>query len=178
MFSACQPVLAVGWRAAGTVSMSPSNPTQPSLELLMHVSAALGEPHDLGETPYGHRRVVPIVGGSIHGPRLQAEILPGGADWQLIRPGGWVDVEARYTARSASGELISILSAGVRHGPPEVMRRLLAGESPEPHEYRFRTAMRFETAEEGELGWLNHIIAVASAIRDPAAVLIDVYEVL
>lgn len=144
----------------------------------MRLSAQLGTPLDLGMTPRGHRRVVPILGGSIEGPGLTGSILPGGADWQLIRQGDWVEVEARYTAELQAGQLVSILSSGARHGPPDVMARLLAGESPDPHEYRFRTAMHFETAEGTEFDWLNHIVAVASAIRDPSAVTIDVYEVL
>jgi len=153
-------------------------PPEPALDFLLHAHVLLGEPHDLGHTPLGHRRVVPILGGTVSGPRIQGEIVAGGADWQLIREGGWVDLDARYTARCAGGQLVSIRSTGLRHGPPEVMRRLLAGQPTAPHEYRFRTVMRFETAEAGELGWLNHTLALASAIRQPTAVVIDAYEVL
>jgi hypothetical protein len=154
-----------------------TRPPQPGLSLITELEATLDEPLDLGTTPHGHRRVVPVTGGRLHGPRLTGEILPGGADWQIIHPGGWAVLEARYTARADSGELISVLSRGVRHGPPEVMARLLAGESPDASEYRFRTAITFETAEDSSHAWLNHIVAVASAIREPAAVVIDIYEV-
>ena len=37
----------------------------------------------LGRTPYGERRVIGILGGSVRGPKLNGRILPGGADWQL-----------------------------------------------------------------------------------------------
>ncbi|NKQ53954.1 DUF3237 domain-containing protein [Amycolatopsis sp. K13G38] len=150
---------------------------RPGLEPLAHVEAGLGEPLDVGVTPHGHRRVVPIIGGTVAGTRFTGEILPGGADWQIIQPDGWVRIEARYTARARDGTLVSIVSRGVRHGPPEVMSALLAGESPDPAAYRFRTAVSFETAEDGPLSWLNHLIAVSSAIRAPAAVLLDLYEV-
>ena len=43
------------------------------------------------------RRIVPILGGTVIGPRLTAEILPGGADWQVVRPDGTLEVVARYT---------------------------------------------------------------------------------
>jgi len=152
-------------------------PPIPGLELICSVAATLGEPLDLGQTPHGHRRGIPITGGRITGPRVHGEILPGGADWQVVHPDGWVTVEARYTARADDGQLISIISRGVRHGPPAVMHRLLAGESPDPSEYRFRTAILFETAEDSPHGWLNHVVSIASAIRDPDAVRIDVYEV-
>ncbi|MGH2855879.1 MAG: DUF3237 domain-containing protein [Solirubrobacteraceae bacterium] len=149
-------------------------PPQPGLELLTRGSVALGEPLDLGNTPEGHRRVVPIASGRFEGPRLQADVVPGGADWQVIRPGGWVTVLARYTLRSDDGTLISVTSRGLRHGPPDVMARLLAGESPDPSSYRFRTAVSFEAAEES---WLNHVLAICSAVRLPDAVLLDIYEV-
>ena len=70
-----------------------------------------------------------------------------------------------------------MLSRGSRHGPDDVMARLLAGESPDPASYRFRTAMSFE-APDGSHGWLNRIVAVASAVRHPSAVHLDVYEVV
>lgn len=154
-----------------------AQPPAPGLELICSIDATLGDPLDLGETPSGHRRVIPITGGQIAGPRMRGEILPGGADWQVVQPDGWVAVEARYTARTESGQLISIVSRGVRHGSPAIMSMLLAGESPDSSEYRFRTAIAFETTEQSDYGWLNHIVAVASAIRDPAAVILDVYEV-
>jgi hypothetical protein len=152
-------------------------PPTPGLELIVRLDATLDDPIDLGITPQGHRRVVPITGGRLNGPRLTGEILPGGADWQIVHPDGWVSVEARYTARTDDGVPISVVSRGLRHGPREVMARLLAGERPDPREYRFRTAITFEVEEASPHGWLNHVLAVSSAIRDPAAVHIDVYAV-
>jgi hypothetical protein len=150
---------------------------QPGLELITRLHADLDPPLDLGITPDGHRRIVPIVGGRADGPRVTGEILRGGADWQIIQADGWVRVEARYAVRSDAGPVISIISRGVRHGSPEVMARLLAGEAPDPSTYRFRTAVSFEVDDASTLAWLNHIVAVSSAIRDPAAVHIDIYEV-
>ena len=53
------------------------------LEFVAHVNVELGEPLELGSVLIGQRRVIPITGGSISGPLLNAEILDGGADWQL-----------------------------------------------------------------------------------------------
>ena len=153
-------------------------PPTPGLELVTALDASLAEPIDLGVTPDGHRRIVPITGGRVHGPDVSGDILPGGADWQVIHPGGWISVEARYWVRSDDGVPISIISRGLRHGPPDVMARLLAGENPDPSEYRFRTAVTFEVAEDSSLGWLNHMLALSSAIRNPSAVRIDIYRVI
>jgi hypothetical protein len=39
----------------------------------------------LGNTPYGERRIIDILGGTVEGPKLKGKILPGGADWQIVR---------------------------------------------------------------------------------------------
>ncbi|AIJ25394.1 DUF3237 domain-containing protein [Amycolatopsis methanolica] len=157
---------------------TPYEPPRPGLEFLARAEVTLDEVLDLGGTPHGRRRVVPITGGRVDGPRLSADVLPGGADWQILQTGGWVRVEARYTAWTDDGSLVSIVSRGVRHGPPEVMTALLAGQCPDPSTYRFRTAITFETAEDSpEHAWLNHVVAVSSALRRPDAVVLDVYAV-
>ena len=48
----------------------------PGLEPAFDVDAALGPLEDHGETRAGHRRVIPIVGGTIRG-LFDADILPG-----------------------------------------------------------------------------------------------------
>jgi len=130
----------------------------------------------LGRTPYGERRVIGILGGTVEGPKLTGRILPGGADWQIIRSDGAADIKARYTIKTEAGALVMVTSEGLRHGPPEVMEKLGRGEYIEPSRYYFRTVMRFETADPS-LDWLNRILAVAKGQREPRAVRLDVYEV-
>ena len=60
----------------------------PELEFVAHVNVELGEPLELGSVLIGQRRVIPITGGSISGPLLNAEILDGGADWQIVSADG------------------------------------------------------------------------------------------
>ena len=111
------------------------------------------------------------------GPRLTGRILPGGADWQIVRSDGASDVQARYTIETDTGAHILVNSEGLRHGPPEVLARLLRGEAVDPTEYYFRTVMRFETGEKS-LDWLNRILAIARGSREAKAVRLDVFEVL
>src|SRR4051794_37033228 len=117
----------------------------PGLEPAFEVEVLLGPLEDHGETRRGHRRVVPIVGGSVRGA-FEAQILPGGADWQIVRPDGAVELDARYTARTPDGAYILIHAAGVRSGPPEVLEALLRGEQVEPSEYYFRTVVTLEAS--------------------------------
>jgi uncharacterized protein DUF3237 len=144
---------------------------------IFRIEAELAEIMSLGQTPYGERRIINILGGHVDGARLNGRILPGGADWQIIRADGVTDLKARYTIEGESGARILVASDGLRHGPPDVMARLARGEAVDPGLYYFRTSMRFETSDAG-LAWLNRIIAIGHGIRDPLAVRIDVYEVM
>ena len=131
---------------------------------------------DFGRTPYGGRRFIGILGGRVAGPRLNGRILPGGADWQVIRSDGAADLKARYTIETDTGAHVLVASDGLRHGPPEVMQKLSRGENVDPALYYFRTTMRFETAD-SSADWINRILAVARGRREPQSVRLDVYEV-
>ena len=110
------------------------------------------------------------------GAKLNGRILPGGADWQIVRNDGVADIEARYTIETDTGARILVSSEGLRHGPPEVMERLVRGDSVDPAQYYFRTVMRFETADPA-VDWLNRILALARGQREARSVRLDVYEV-
>ena len=147
-----------------------------SREPIFTIHADLADIVSLGATPYGERRVVGILGGTVQGPKLTGRILPGGADWQVVRTDGATDIQARYTIEADSGAKIMVQSNGLRHGPPEVIARLARGETVDPSLYYFRTVMRFETADP-QLGWLNRILALARGQREANAVRLDVHEV-
>jgi hypothetical protein len=149
----------------------------PRLEFLCTLTADVGELVSCGPAPLGERRVVNITGGSFEGPALRGEILPGGADWQIARSDGVLELDARYALKEARGGLVRVVSQGYRHGPPEVMARLGRGEEVDPASYFFRTVMRFETGA-GELSWLNKTIAVATARRKARRVEIEAWRLL
>jgi uncharacterized protein DUF3237 len=148
-----------------------------SREPIFRVYCELAGILDLGPAPFGHRRVVNILGGTVTGEKLSGRILPGGADWQILAADGSADIHARYTIESDAGALIQVDSKGVRHGPPEVLARLAKGDDVDPNLYYFRTVMRFETGHASTL-WLNRILALASGVREKNAVRLDVFEVL
>jgi Protein of unknown function (DUF3237) len=132
-------------------------------EFLFNLSADVGELVSLGPCPLGERRVVYINSGSFEGPALRGNIL-GGADWQILRSDGALELDARYAIKDERGGVVQVISQGLRHGPPEVMAQLARGEDADPARYFFRTIMRFETGA-SELSWLNKTIAVATAAR-------------
>ena len=143
---------------------------------IFSIRAELETVTNLGHTPYGERRMIGIIGGSVSGPKLSGRILPGGADWQIIRSDGAADIKARYAIETESGALIMVTSEGLHHGPPDVMEKLARGDNVDPRHYYFRTVMRFETAAPA-VDWLNRILAIARGRREPHLVRLDVYEV-
>jgi hypothetical protein len=149
---------------------------EPSLRLLYTSSVEVGPPMVVGGTPYGERMIIPIKGGAFAGPRLSGKILPGGADWQVIRTDGVAELEARYTLETDDGALIYVLNRGIRSASKEVMERLVRGEKVNPGEYYFRTRPVFETGAP-KYQWLQRLVAVATGERLPDEVIITVYEV-
>jgi hypothetical protein len=149
----------------------------PGLSHLCDIVVDVGPIRDIGPTPHGRRRVIAIRGGRVHGPRLEAAVLPGGADWQYLRSDGVVELEARYAMRTPAGIEIAVTNRGLRRAPPEIMERLARGDSVDPELVYFRTVPVFE-APEGPLDWLNRSVFIASAERQPSAVQIRVFEVL
>jgi hypothetical protein len=143
--------------------------------LLAHVEVA--EIIMLGRTPLGERRVVNILGGWFRGDRLSGRVRPGGADWQTVGDDGAARLDARYTLETDGGMLVQVRSEGLRHGPPEVLDRLAAGEAVDPAHYYFRTVLRFETSAP-DLDWLNRVIAIARGARLPRAVELHAFELL
>jgi hypothetical protein len=147
----------------------------PALERAFDVDASLGPLEDHGLTRAGHRRVVPIAGGQVSG-LFDAEILPGGADWQLVRPDGAIEIDTRYSARTPAGEYVHFRTSGVRSGPPEILEALLRGVPVDASEYYFRVAVRLETSAP-RLAILEQSIFVASAIREADRVYYTAYRV-
>jgi Protein of unknown function (DUF3237) len=147
-------------------------------EFVLEARVSVATPIEIGETPYGRRRVIHITGGSFAGPRLKGTVVPGGADWQVIRPDGVTELTALYDLKADDGTFIHVTNRGLRHGPPEVMQRLLRGENVDPASYYFRTAPVFEAPAGGPHDWLNRAIFVADAVREASTVIVRVYQVL
>jgi hypothetical protein len=149
---------------------------KPDLQLLFEVHAALDAAIVVGETPVGLKRVVPILGGTFSGPEMRGTIVPGGADWQYMRPDGVTVVEARYLLRTDDDVLIEVHNRGIRHGPVETMKRLAAGESVDPSEYYFRATPAL-TAPAGKYEWLNRNLFVCTGARYATAITLWIYRI-
>ena len=146
------------------------------LEPLLKADITLAPAQELGDSPLGRRRIINITGGTFRGERLSGKVLPGGADWQVIRTDGVAYLDARYTLETSDGALIYVNNKGYRHGPKEVIERIAGGEDVDPALYYMRATPWFETSAP-KYAWLNRAICVASGARRPAGVELDFYEV-
>jgi hypothetical protein len=157
------------------MSQQSAPPAAPTLVFAFELRAQVGPPAELGEVTHGRRRIVPILGGTVKGPGFDAKVLPGGADWQIIQPDGFTELDTRYTLQTDKGELVYVQNGGIRDAEPDVMRRLLAGEIVDPKLVYFRTAPKFETSAPN-LQWLPRSVFVGVGERFPTEVVVRFYR--
>ncbi len=145
-------------RAEPTAAVAPLQ-----TEFVYEAVVEIGQLVDVGATPHGHRRYIPITGGTFEGARIRGTVLPGGADWQTSRPDGVTEVDALYSIRADDGTVIIVRNGGV----------ITAGGA------YMRTAPRFE-APAGPHAWLNEAQFVGSVAGGPrpGTVIIRVFRVL
>jgi hypothetical protein len=148
----------------------------PTLSPVFSIAADVAPAVEVGPTPLGERRLIPILGGRVSGQRLSGTILPGGVDYQSIRDEGLADIHARYVIETDAGIRVYVENTGIRRGPPDLIARLKRGEPVDPARIYFRTVPRFETGDPA-LGWLMRSVFVCAGARLPDQVLLDIYEV-
>ena len=148
--------------------MASAFPVQaPGTRLAWEAVVGIAPVIDMGDSPLGKRRMIPITGGTFVGPRLRGKVLPGGADRQLVRKDGVTLLNALYEMQTDDGAVITILN------------RVTIDPSATPAPYA--RSMVEATAPEGPHGWLNRRIFVGDLHALPPermAVVIRVYEVL
>lgn len=147
-----------------------------ALDFVAELSVSVAAPVVLAETQEGTRRSVAILSGRVEGPRLNASVQPGGIDHQIIRPDGLSILEARYALKTDDGADIYVINRALRHGPPDVMARVMSGEIVDPALYYFRTAPSFETADP-RYDWMNRMLFVGEGGRTKDAVKVKIYAV-
>jgi len=149
----------------------------PSLQYFADLQVDVGVPQVLGHGPQGLRRVVPILGGSAQGQGWTARVLPGGSDFQLIVSDTLSHLDARYGLETDAGDTIFVQNHAVRAAPPEVMARLLRGETVDPASIYFRCNPRLETSS-ASLRWVNERMFVGAGVRHPAQVVMRFFTLL
>lgn len=157
-------------------SMFAAAPPAPALVFAFELRATVADPVIIGQVPHGLRRIVAITGGTVRGPSMNGVVVSNsGADWQMIQPDGFSELDTRYTLKTDKGELVYVQNVGIRHAPPEVMKRLNAGEVVDPKLVYFRTVPKFETTAP-DLKWLTRSVFVGVGERSPNEVIVRFFR--
>ena len=150
---------------------------KPELDFIFKAFVTLDEPHELGNTKYGKRRIIGINGGTFKGPEMQGVVLDGGADWQTVRADGTADLVAKYSLKTDDGHVIYIQNSGIRTASPQVLARLAKGEPVPSSEYYMRTAATLEVNKDSPYAWLNKSVIISTGRRNADSVELDFYRV-
>ncbi len=154
-------------------------PVAPGLEYVASLKVSIGKPIVIGETGHGTRRVIPITGGKVYGPKLNGDILSVGADWQKVNEDFTrTDLEALYQIKTTDSVTIFIRNRGIRTSSPEIGKKLATGIAVNQDQYYFRAAPVFEAPINSKYKWMNDALFICKGIRMPDHVLIEVWKVL
>lgn len=151
-------------------------PNEPQLEFLYEISASLDPPIAIGENPHGNRQILPVTGGSFEGPRLKGKVLAGGGDWQVVRPDGVGELDARVTLQTDDGALIYVTFRGYITKILELLPRWATGERIPPEEHYFMITPYFETSA-AQYVWLQQVVAIGRGSLIPGGVSFRVFAV-
>jgi Protein of unknown function (DUF3237) len=151
----------------------------PALQTKYVFSLAIkvGAPIIAGDIGWGTRRIIPVLGGEVRGPDMRGTILHSGADFQIIRPNGFTELEAKYAFQMDDGAIVYIENVGIRFGPKEALDRIARGEVVDPSLIYFRSVPKFETGSEN-YRWLMEHLFVGVGARHPDRVDLDVHQVM
>jgi len=119
-------------------------------EFMFEAKVKIGNMINVGESKRGVRRVIPITGGTFNGPKIKGEVLPGGEDWQLVRPDGDTELYARYFLKTDDGHVIQIINQVLMHmGTPT-------------EGFYCRSVIDLEAPVDSQYDYLNHSIFIGT----------------
>jgi hypothetical protein len=134
------------------------------------------KPEVIGVTPEGLRVDFYVKGGTIMGPRMNAEFTHHGGDWMKIRPDGIGIADIRATLVTPAGERILAEYSGVLELGPDGYERAIEGiyppNPPASVTPRFLTSSR-------EYDWLNRLQCFGTGFLDTRAYVLnyDMYTI-
>jgi hypothetical protein len=150
----------------------------PTLEHLCDLAVTIAAPVEVGQTPAGLRRMIPITGGTVTGPRMNGKVLAGGVDFQLILNGGTqAHLDARYAIELDDGSRVFVHNTALRVASLENSQRIMNGQPVNPDEVYFRCQPTFEAAAP-QWAWLGDHQFVGSGRRAPDGVFMSFYRLL
>jgi hypothetical protein len=150
----------------------------PQLEHVCDLAVTIAAPVEVGQTPAGLRRMIPITGGTVSGPRLNGQVMAGGADFQLILNGGTqAHLDARYVIELDDGSRVFVQNTALRVASLENSQRIMNGQPVNPDDIYFRCQPKLE-ATTPQWAWLSESQFIGTGRRAPDGVFLSFYRVL
>ena len=150
----------------------------PQLEHVCDLAVTISAPIEVGLTPAGLRRMIPITGGTVTGPRLNGKVMAGGADFQLILNGGTqAHLDARYVMELDDGSRVFVQNTALRVASLENSQRIMHGQPVDPSAVYFRCQPKME-ATAPQWAWLSESQFIGTGRRAPDGVFLSFYRVL
>jgi hypothetical protein len=92
----------------------PAGDAVPRVEFAFEERVTIGPAVVLGDTMLGHRQYIPITGGTVAGPKLHGQVVPGGWDFQLTYAANrCTQLSADYFLKTDDGTLIHVFNEGL-----------------------------------------------------------------
>lgn len=132
---------------------------EPTLEYLLDIRIAFSAV-DIFQTPVGTRLTYVIADGRCEGPRISAEVLPGGGDWVVLGTDGVARLDVRATLRTDDGARSHLTNTGRVSMSHAAMQRFSAGELIRHDEIYARSSPLFDT-DDDRYRWLTALHTVA-----------------
>ncbi len=148
-----------GWACGMADGIPP--PTQG--QLAFTVTLQIGATHEVGDTPYGHRRLLDVKGGTITGDKIKGSVVTGGLEYELTLSNGVVEFQGINILKTSDNAMIYVRSCGVA---PD------GSSTP-------RVIPDYEATTSGSYAWLNTGKLAATRVLDTSAgtLTLAVYDV-
>lgn len=179
LLSGCLPAvvpvpLPVPSAAAVSAAASPTPvlTTTPLFTILID----LAEPRDIGSGQLGVRYVSYFTGGTVSGDQLQAQVLPAGESWYLVRNDQIAELVIQGTLQTADGAQIAFRSRAFANAPLLTLDELYHAALFDPSDTAFRGVTLLMTTAP-QYTWLNEIETIATYHYDLAQMQISVYTI-
>jgi hypothetical protein len=96
------------------VGSTPPPQNTPQVEFAFEERVTIAPPVVLGTTALGYRQYIPITGGTVAGPKLKGQVLPGGWDFQLTYSASkCTQLSADYFLKADDGTVIHVFNEGL-----------------------------------------------------------------
>jgi hypothetical protein len=132
-------------------------------------NARLAPKVEVGDGPFGDRRVREVLGGEVSGKRINGTVGTGGSDWVLVGPDGWGRLDVRLTILTDDGAAIYVQYFGVIEYNEAALAANAGERSSDYGDQYFRTAPRLETGDP-RYAWVNQTVFVAEGRLRPGPV--------